>query len=251
MKLKSFGICLTLLGCCGTLFAANLVDLGAMIRPMEYRNDGTVLAMDMNDQVPFIWDNGKCIDLPELVNTGSSLTTTAKGDLPIEKSVLASNGRYQVGWISDDNIETATGPTKRAAMWTKYGVKILPDAGYGGCARAVSEKGWVAGYVQTQRSRGRAALWIDGRLTMLPDDGLGYSEAFAINYNGQVAGSAVITGQGSRAVVWGREGRISILNKQCDLPEGWNLREATCINDDGDVAGMATVNGLLHGFVLR
>ena len=251
MKLRLYMASLTLLGSCGNLFAANLVDLGAMVRPVEYRNDGTVLAIDMNDQVPFVWDNGKRTDLPALANTGSGLATTVRGDQPIERSVVASSGKYQVGWISDANLEGVKGPTKRAAMWVQKRLKVLPDVGFGGCARGVSENGKVVGYVQTERSRGNAALWVKGKLTLLPDDGIGYSEAFAINSKGQIVGIAVMAGMGSRAVVWNNNQDVQVLNKLCDLPEGWNLREADCINDQGDIAGMAEVNGLLHGYVLR
>ncbi len=247
---KTILACLATFACGGSLYAANLVDLGPMIRPVEYKNNGTILAIDMNDQVPFLWDEGKRTDMPALVSSGSSLAVAARGEAPIERSVLATSGKYQVGWIADGNLEGVEGPTKRAAVWTKERLSILPDKGLGGCAHAVSEKGWVVGYVQTKRSRGSAALWIKGDLTLLPDDGIGYSEAFAVNSRGMIAGFAVIANKGCSAVVWDHD-EMKILNDLCDLPKGWNLREATCINDKGDIAGMAEVNGLLHGFVLR
>ncbi len=250
MNTKTFWTCLASIVCSSSLYASNLLDLGPMIRPVEYRNDGTILAIDMNDQVPFVWDEGKRTDMPGLVNTGSTLAATARGDQPIEKSVLAVSGKFQVGWITDGNLEGIQGPTKRAALWTKGVLSILPDNGYGGCARSVSKKGWAVGYVQTTRSRGSAALWVKGQLTLLPDDGIGYSEAFAVNSHNLIVGSAVITDMGCRAVVWDHD-EMAVLNKQCDLPEGWNLTEATCINDKGAIAGMAEVNGLLHGFILR
>ncbi|MHB1459913.1 MAG: hypothetical protein ACYC1M_01345 [Armatimonadota bacterium] len=250
MNTKTFLACLASIMSCSSLYASNLLDLGPMIRPVEYRDNGTILAIDMNDQVPFVWDEGKRTDMPGLVCSGSSLAIAARGDEPIERSVLATSGKYQVGWIADGNLEGVDGPTKRAAVWTKDRLRILPDMGFGGCARAVSERGWVVGYVQTKRTRGSAALWVKGELKLLPDDGIGYSEAFAVNSGGVIVGSAVIANQGCRAVVWDRDD-MKILNKQCDLPEGWNLREATCINDKGDIAGMAEVNGLLHGFILR
>ena len=242
--------CILAIACSSSVFAGNLVDLGPMIRPVEYRNNGTILAIDMNDQVPFLWDDGKRTDIPNLASSGSILAISARGEAPIERSVLATSGKYQVGWIADGNLVGVEGPTKRAAVWTKNRVAVLPDMGYGGCARAVSEGGWVVGYVQTKRNRGSAALWVNNELKLLPDDGIGYSEAFAINSRGMIVGSAMVAGKGCRAVMWDRD-EVKILNEQCDLPGGWNLREATCINDKGDVAGMAEVNGLLHGFILR
>ncbi len=236
---------------CGATQADKLIDLGPMVRPVEYRNDGSVLAIDMNDQVPFLWVNGNRIDLPAYVGAGSRLPIVANGDSPVEQGVVASSGKYQVGWISDHSLEEAKGPAKRAAVWYKKELQVLPDAGLGGCARAVTNRGWVAGYVQTERTRGRAALWMKNQLTLLPDDGIGYSEAFALNNRGDVAGYALVANEGPRAVVWTKKGEILVLNKQCDLPEGWNLREADCINDRGETAGMAEVNGLLHGYILK
>lgn len=238
-----------MLGCSGCLFAATLVDLGPLVQPVDILNDGSVIAMDLNDNVPFKWVDGQRIDLPALVNSGSSLPVVAMGKTPVERSVRAACGDVQVGWVADGNMEAQPGPTKRAAAWVGNSVTLLPDAGLGGCANGVSSIGVVAGYVQIERHRGQAALWVDGQLRTLPDAGVGYSEAFAVNADGVVAGSALVANKGTRAVIW-RGGQMVELNTLCALPEGWNLTAASCINLSGDVAGTAMVNGKLRGYLL-
>lgn len=249
MKLMTKYACLALLSCSCSLLAGTLVDLGPLVKPVELLDDGSVVALDMNDKVPFKWSNGQRVDMPDLVNTGSGLPVMAKDATPVERSVKAANGNLQVGWVNDVNMEVQPGPTKRAAVWRGTSVSLLSDAGFGGCANGVSPTGVVVGYVQLERHRGQAAAWTNGSLNMLPDVGAGYSEAFAVNADGVIAGHALVANKGYRAVIW-REGQMVELDTLCSLPEGWVLSEASCINSAGDVAGSAVVNGQLRGFLL-
>ena len=134
MKLMTKYACLALLSCSCSLLAGTLVDLGPLVKPVELLDDGSVVALDMNDKVPFKWSNGQRVDMPDLVNTGSGLPVMAKDATPVERSVKAANGNLQVGWVNDVNMEVQPGPTKRAAVWRGTSVSLLSDAGFGGCA---------------------------------------------------------------------------------------------------------------------
>lgn len=86
-------------------------------------------------------------------------------------------------------------------------------------------------------------------LIILPvlEEGL-RSNAFDINENNQVVGSSESTA-GNHAVIWDETGSIVDLNEMLTAP-GWVFTSATAINDNGDITGIGTLNGVEHGFLL-
>ena len=74
------------------------------------------------------------------------------------------------------------------------------------------------------------------------------SDAYDINENNQIAGSSESTA-GNHAVIWDETGGIVDLN-DIMTASGWVLTSATAINDHGDIAGIGTMNGVRHGFLL-
>jgi probable HAF family extracellular repeat protein len=86
-------------------------------------------------------------------------------------------------------------------------------------------------------------------LTVLPvlEGGL-HSHASDINeYNVVVGYSESATG--NHAVLWDEMGGVTDLHTLMSA-QGWVLTFATAINDNGDIAGTGTLNGVPHGFVL-
>jgi PKD repeat protein len=86
-------------------------------------------------------------------------------------------------------------------------------------------------------------------LTVLPvlEGGL-HSHAADINeYNDVVGYSESATG--NHAVIWDGAGGVTDLHTLTSAA-GWVLTSATAINDNGDIAGTGTLNGVAHGFVL-
>lgn len=75
-----------------------------------------------------------------------------------------------------------------------------------------------------------------------------YSSANDINELSQTVGSSQST-DGYHAVIWDELGNITDLNEMV-TSANWSLSSATAINDNGDVAGTGTLNGIPHGFVL-
>ena len=88
-----------------------------------------------------------------------------------------------------------------------------------------------------------------GDLTILPvlEGGL-RSSANDINEYNQVVGSSESTA-GNRAVLWDENGGIVDLNEGLST-DGWVLTSATAINDNGDITGTGTLNGVASGFLL-
>ena len=91
-------------------------------------------------------------------------------------------------------------------------------------------------------------------LTVLPilEGGL-RSSANDINEYNQVVGSSetmVGTAMANHAFLWQQaDGTTIDLNQWA--PAGWTLTTATAINDNGDIVGTGTFNGVVHGFLLR
>jgi len=86
-------------------------------------------------------------------------------------------------------------------------------------------------------------------LSILPllDGGL-YSSANDINELNQIVGSSQST-DGYHAVTWDESGNITDLNEMVTSAI-WFLSSATAINDNGDITGTGTLDGIPHGFVL-
>jgi probable HAF family extracellular repeat protein len=87
-----------------------------------------------------------------------------------------------------------------------------------------------------------------GVLTILPvlEGGL-RSSANDINEHNQVVGYSE-SATGNHAVIWDETGVTDLHARM--LAEGWVLTSATAINDNGDITGTGTLNGVAHGFIL-
>ena len=88
-----------------------------------------------------------------------------------------------------------------------------------------------------------------GVLTILPvlEGGL-RSSANDINEYNQVVGSSE-SAAGNHAVLWDENGGIVDLNDMVSTVD-WVLTSATAINDNGDITGTGTLNGVASGFLL-
>jgi len=75
-----------------------------------------------------------------------------------------------------------------------------------------------------------------------------HSHAYDINENNDVVGYSE-SAAGNHAVIWAGTGEVTDLHTLM-AAEGWVLTSATAINDNGDIAGTGTLNGMPHGFLL-
>jgi probable HAF family extracellular repeat protein len=119
-------------------------------------------------------------------------------------------------------------------------------------ANAINELGLIVGYgwvgdrIHAFRYYGRLH-----DIGSFPDGG--YSYALGINFQGDVVGAAYLdaTGVGNfRAFVYSDRFGLHNLNDLIDPSLGWVLREATGINDRGQIVGWAEVNGQERAFLL-
>lgn len=124
----------------------------------------------------------------------------------------------------------------RAVMWPQGGGMVELVAG-SSQANAINGNGVVVG-----NSEFGAFVWRAGVLQILPSGTQPsdpVDEALAINRGGTVVGSAM-WGANRRAAIW-KKGKVKDLNSYLCVPgSGWVLRQATGINDRGDIVGNGT-----------
>ena len=127
-------------------------------------------------------------------------------------------------------------------------------------AHAVSDLGLIVGYGQHQTANGnvidayRYNLWTGQVVDLGTFPGGGISYAYDINFSGVIVGAAYLdaTGAGDfRAALWlpGKSGALN-LNDLIPTGTGWTLRQATAINDNGQIVGWGYVNGETRAFRL-
>jgi uncharacterized membrane protein len=145
---------------------------------------------------------------------------------------LGINERGQVVGTSHDN---PAGFFKRPIIWdAKNGLRELPTPPVThseGAARAINERGHVAGSVEQSDYTESAALWRDGKLTVI-----GRGEARALNDQDHVVGTHYANG--ARAQLY-RDGTQIDLNTRIPAGTGIRLEYAVGIND----RGMIVANG--------
>ncbi len=99
-----------------------------------------------------------------------------------------------------------------------------------------------------------ATLWESSTQIGLSLGSLGgnFSEALGINNSQQIVGFSTITSDSStqRAFLW-EEGELIDLNSLITPESGWELTSAFEINNNGDIIGIGTFNGVERGFVAR
>ena len=161
-----------------------------------------------------------------------------------------------VGWM------TSPESLRRAVMWhTREARDLGGPTGNRTWALAVNDLGAAVGGWQPeigstppaesyyQMLPVHATLWQRGRMEDLGTlQGIS-SEAFGINNLGQVVGQFV-TSQGESRAFW-RHGWTAIdLNTLIPTGSGWVLKEATSINDAGQICGTGEFHGAVRGFML-
>ena len=127
-----------------------------------------------------------------------------------------------------------------------------PPGVTGSSAAAINDHGLIVGTMDTASGQTHAFVFKTAMRDLGTLPGGTASFAYGINSHGAIVGYSVTARGGFRAVMW-RDGRIVDLTRL--LPRslraaGVVLGIAYAINDKGQVAGVATVNGHAHGFLL-
>lgn len=193
---------------------------------------------------PLLWDAGKKIHLPSLVNNPRFTI------LPCE-ALGINNAGVIVGYGNTARVE------QQPVVWQKRRLSklaLLPGCREGE-AVAINARGDIVGACSLRRygRPRRACVWLNRRpraLGTLPGDT--DAEARAINAQGQVVGftgAEVKKTWRTRAFLW-QNGQLSDLNALLPPHSGWRLESASGINDRGQIVGSGRHNGKPRAFLL-
>lgn len=231
-----------------------MTPLGALYDPLDFnRRHGYSEAYAINalgqvagfsevfrcaSQHAFLWQDGTMLDI-----------SGGAGDPSFSRAFAINDSGHVVGYIVS-NVCTTTPPPARAFLWIDGTMSLLPlPTGHTtGSAHGINDEGLVVGTTGSGTVT-RAILW-DGQL--MTDLGVlagdFSSMARAINNSGQVVG--ISWGEsGFRAFLW-QDGVMHELKDLLDGFSGWELQDATGINDEGEVSGYGLHDGQPRAFVL-
>ena len=116
-------------------------------------------------------------------------------------------------------------------------------------ANAINTKGQIVG-----QWNGHGFLYNNGQMQDLGTlSGYSYSTAYSINSSGQIVGacghSISINGLSLHPFLYSSD-QIQDLNALIPAASGWQLIDARGINDNGQICGNGTINGVYHAFLL-
>ncbi|HLG14938.1 MAG TPA: DUF3466 family protein [Blastocatellia bacterium] len=121
-------------------------------------------------------------------------------------------------------------------------------------ANAINDRGQIVGFGEYAAIGIHAFRYADGRVRDLgtfPGGGISY--ALGLNNRGDVVGAAYLDASGIgnfRAMLYTNRRGIQNLNDLIDPSLGWVLREATGINERGQIVGWGELNGQERAFRL-
>ena len=222
----------------GTDSAALYINDRGQVAGWSFTNTTVNSTTGIPTQDPFLWENGRMLDLGNLGGTFG-----IANDL---------NNRGEV--VGGSNI--AEDVTEHPFLWSKSeGMRDLGTlGGTFGHANYVNDAGEIVGTATTTGdASGHAFLWRNGVMIDLgtigedPD-----SEAYAVNLQGQVVGITGIFGVlDHRAFLWENGGPMVDLNTLIPRTPGLQLTHALYINDRGEIAAEGNLpNGDFHAFIL-
>ena len=197
---------------------------------------------------PFLWDDGKMLDLGTLGGTiGLAFMVNNRRQVIGQSSVAAIPGACVGG--------SGGAPGCHGIVWERG---VLTDLGtLGGdfsIANWINDEGEIVGVASTTgEATVHGTLWKNGVITdlgTLPGD-CG-SQAFAINSSGQIVGQSLPCDTSRpRAVLWERDRTIHDLNVLVKQGSGLELTDPKIINDAGAIVleGFLS-NGDQHSVVL-
>jgi probable HAF family extracellular repeat protein len=121
-------------------------------------------------------------------------------------------------------------------------------------AFAINDSGQITGQAYLAgNSKAHGFLYSASKMTDLGALNV-YSAGMSINHSGVIVGQADIKNNTGflvyHAVIF-QNGAVQDLNQQIPAGTGWVLNTATSINDAGQIAGVGTLNGAQHGFLLQ
>jgi probable HAF family extracellular repeat protein len=216
---------------------------GADALAITMNEAGQVAGLSFTNDVPvtdpFLWENGKMIDLGGLGGTNSDV---------FEGPFM--NNRGQV--VGDSNL--AGDVYSHPYLWTKPGpMQDLGTLGGNyGEANWVNDDGEVVGWATNAGDQAVLAFfWSKGRMINLGTvDGDSCSAAWGLNEKHQVVGASGDCNQNLHAFLWEESSTVE-LNTLIPPDSGVQLNYATHINERGEITVVGELpNGNNQGFLL-
>lgn len=226
------------------LYSGTMADLGTLGGRTSYahgvNNAGQVVGYSRianGDVHAFLYSGGVMTDLGTLGGRFSK--------------ALSVNDSGQVAGYST----TAQGETHAfiydGATKKKRDLGTLPGGTYSE-ARGINDLGHVVGYSFIKGSSYRAFVFKNDVMVDLGTlPGGNTSVANAVNNAGQMVGYATVAGGDVRAFLYQEGGVLTDLNSLIPANSGWILKEATNLNDAGEVVGWGMYNGQIRAFLLK
>jgi probable HAF family extracellular repeat protein len=222
----------------GTDSAAFYINERGQIAGWSFTDTTVNSTTGIPTQDPFLWENGKMLDLGTLGGTfGVANALNNRGEVVGASSLPGDSTEHPFAWRRSE------------------GMKDLGTlGGTFGHANYINDAGDIVGTATPLGDPfGRAFLWRNGVMTDLgtlgtdPD-----SEAYAVNLRGQVVGNTGVFGVvDHRAFLWEDDGPMVDLNTLISPSPGLQLTHALFVNDRGEIAAEGNLsNGDIHAFVL-
>jgi probable HAF family extracellular repeat protein len=233
----------------------------------------------------FLWENGKMRGLDFLndnlgyasaINDKGQIVGSLKIDSVYSQAFLGTNGKMtKLGTLSDGYISAGSDINNKgqvvgwSASWSNgrnYTRAFLWENGkmtdlgtFGGrdsYANAINNRGQVVGHarITTEISNTHAALRTNDTIRDLDILNPECEAAKDINNRGQVAENMYrrfppVSAKYSHAFLW-VNGIMRDLNSLISANSGWELTEATDINNKGQIVGYGELNGQTRAFLL-
>lgn len=191
-------------------------------------------------------DSGSMSDAVKVVQGTESILNTLGGT---SGAALGVNSHGDIVGAS----QRADGGEKQATLWRgQTAIDLGVTGALGSQAIAINEAGQIIGSVTSETWATTAWMWDKGQLMRFEDLGSGFAAPADINNAGLVVGTSETTSFASRAVMWDGTHVIDLNNLLTDEQRaaGWELLNATAINDSGVIVGGALKNNILTSFVL-
>jgi probable HAF family extracellular repeat protein len=227
----------------GVMQDLGTLGTGADALAITMNEAGRIAGLSFTNDVPvtdpFLWENGKMIDLGGLGGTNSDV---------FEGPFM--NNRGQV--VGDSNL--AGDVYSHPYLWTKPGpMRDLGTLGGNyGLATWVNDGGEVVGWATNAGDQAALAFfWKKGNMTNLGTvDGDPCSAAWGLNEKHQVVGASGDCNQNLHAFLWERNSIVD-LNTLIAPNSGVQLNYATHINERGEITVFGALpNGDNQGFLL-
>lgn len=205
----------------------------------------------------FLYSNGKMTDLGTLggsqssafgINNGGQVVGWADTASGNQRAFIDTNGKMlslgslggnSYAYSINDNSQVVgysfvNGNVQRAFIYASGVMTAIGTLGGNSYADEINNSGQVVGWSSLAGGANHAFLYSNGKLTDLGSLGGTDSAALGINNIGQVVGWS-LTGSGSYHAFLDANGSMVDLNSLVSLPQGIYLRDASAINNAGQI----------------